>query len=218
MDYRMTLTPEQEEILNGSKGETMAKVMKTLVMYGDAFGAEKLVPVTSNRGHLVTSFGLKVMKPVYDLMDTLINAAAVSGQKFSVDPKPLDPNVPASFLENFVFKKFMYSMQDSYDKQLRDLGLIDDSSYTCTCYMDEVGNKPVKGDVLSWAESSAVVYANSVLGARCNRNSGIIELFGSIAGFVPYFGLLTDEGRKATWIVEIKTEKKPEAQIERSSM
>ena len=213
MDYRMTLTPEQEEILNGSKGETMAKVMKTLVMYGDAFGAEKLVPVTSNRGHLVTSFGLKVMKPVYDLMDTLINAAAVSGQKFSVDPKPLDPNVPASFLENFVFKKFMYSMQDSYDKQLRELGLIDDSSYTCTCYMDEVGNKPVKGDVLSWAESSAVVYANSVLGARCNRNSGIIELFGSIAGFVPYFGLLTDEGRKATWIVEIKTEKKPEAQI-----
>jgi len=79
--------------------------------------------------------------------------------------------------------------------------------------MDEVGNKPKKGDVLSWAESSAVVYANSVLGARCNRNSGILELFGSIAGCVPYFGLLTDESRKATWVVEIKTSQKPEAQI-----
>ncbi len=209
----MTLTPEQVELLNGSKGETVAKVMKTLVMYGDAFDAEKMVPVTSEKGHLVTSFGLKVMKPVYDLMDQLIAAGALSSQKFSVDPKPLDPNVPANFLENIVFKKFMYTMQDSYDAQLNKLGLIDKNSYTCTCYMDEVGNKPKKGDILSWAESSAVVYANSVLGARCNRNSGIIELMGSIAGFVPYFGLLTDEGRKATWIIEVKTTKKPEAQI-----
>jgi predicted aconitase len=213
MDYKMTLTPEQVELLNGSKGETVAKVMKTLVMYGDAFDAEKMVPVTSEKGHLVTSFGLKVMKPVYDLMDQLIDAGAVSSQKFTVDPKPLDPNVPANFLENIVFKKFMYTMQDSYDAQLNKLGLIDKNSYTCTCYMDEVGNKPKKGDILSWAESSAVVYANSVLGARCNRNSGIIELMGSIAGFVPYFGLLTDEGRKATWIIEVKTTKKPEAQI-----
>lgn len=213
MDYKMTLTPEQVELLNGSKGETVAKVMKTLVMYGDAFDAEKMVPVTSEKGHLVTSFGLKVMKPVYDLMDQLIDAGALSSQKFTVDPKPLDPNVPANFLENIVFKKFMYTMQDSYDAQLNKLGLIDKNSYTCTCYMDEVGNKPKKGDILSWAESSAVVYANSVLGARCNRNSGIIELMGSIAGFVPYFGLLTDEGRKATWIVEVKTTKKPEAQI-----
>lgn len=209
----MILTKEQEEILNGSKGETMAKVMKTLVMYGDAFGAEKMVPVTSEKGHLVTSFGLKVMKPVYELMDKLIEGGALSSQKFSVDPKPLDKNVPANFLQNFVFNKLMYSMQGEYDAQLSKLGLIDDKSYTCTCYMDEVGNKPHKGEILSWAESSAVVYANSVLGARCNRNSGIIELFGSIVGCVPYFGLLTDEGRKATWIVEIKTTKKPEAQV-----
>ena len=68
---------------------------------------------------------------------------------------------------------------------------------------------PKEGDVLSWAESSAVVYANSVLGARCNRNSGIIDLMGSILGYVPKFGLITDEGRKAKWIVEIKTKKKP---------
>ena len=146
-------------------------------------------------------------------MDQLIAGGALSSQKFSVDPKPLDPNVPSSFLKNIVFKKFMYIMQDSYDAQLAKLGLIDSKSYTCTCYMDEVGNTPKKGDVLSWAESSAVVYANSVLGARCNRNSGIIELFGSIVGRVPYFGLVTDEGRKATWIVEVKTTKKPEAQI-----
>ncbi len=209
----MYLTPEQQAILDGAKGETMAKVMKTMVMYGDAFEAEKLVPITSSYNHLVTSFGLKVMAPVYELMQQLLDAGVMSQQKFSVDPRPLDKNVPASFLQNFVFNKFMYTKQDSYDEQLRKLGLVSDDAYTCTCYMDEVGNTPKKGDILSWAESSAVVYANSVLGARCNRNSGIIHLFGSIVGCVPYFGLVTDEGRKATWVVEVKTTKKPEAQI-----
>ncbi len=209
----MILTQEQQAILNGSKGETMAKVMKTLVMYGEAFGAEKLVPITSEYNHLVTSFGLKVMSPVYDLMQTILDAGVVSGQKFSVDPRPLDKNVPANFLQNLIFNKFMYSKQDFYEKQLDKLGLMNKDAFTCTCYMDEVGNKPKKGDVLSWAESSAVVYANSVLGARCNRNSGIIDIMGSIVGYVPYFGLLTDEGRKATWIIKIETTKKPEAQL-----
>ena len=209
----MYLTKEQQAILNGSKGETMAKVMKTLVMYGDTFGAEKLVPVTSNFNHLVTSFGLKMMKPVFDLMQQLIDAGAVSGQQFSVDPRPLDKNVPANFLQNFIFNNFMYSKQEEYEKQLQALGLMNEDAFTCACYLDQVGNKPKKGDILSWAESSAVVYANSVLGARCNRNSGIMDIMGSIAGFVPYFGLLTDEGRKATWIVQVKTTKKPEAQL-----
>ncbi len=212
-DYKIELTPEQLSILNGEQGETMAKIMKTLVMYGETFGATKMVPVTGKKGHLVTSFGIKVMKPVYELMDRLISDGVVSGQQFSVDPKPVDKNVPASFLENLIFKKFMYSAQEMYDGQLQKMGLVSDSAYTCTCYLDEVGNTPKKGDILSWAESSAVVYANSVLGARCNRNSGIIDLFGSIVGYVPYFGLLTDEGRKATWIIEVKTDKIPEAQV-----
>ena len=209
----MILTKEQQAILDGEKGETMAKVMKTLVMYGDAFEAEKLVPITSKYNHLVTSFGLKVMSPVYDLMQQLLDAGVVSDQKFSVDPRPLDKNVPANVLQNLVFNKFMYTKQDFYEDQLHKLGLMDDNAFSCTCYMDEVGNRPGKGDVLSWAESSAVVYANSVLGARCNRNSGIIDIMGSIVGYVPYFGLLTDEGRKATWVIKVKTTRKPEAQL-----
>ena len=209
----MKLTPEQQAMLNGEKGETMAKVVKTLVMYGDAFGAERMVPVTSKYGHTVISFGLKAIKPVYELYDQLIDAGLTSAQKFTADPRPIDDNIPTSLLEDIVFKKIMYTHQASYEEQLKKLGIKGEDDYTCTCYMDEVGNKPAKGEVLSWAESSAVVYANSVLGARCNRNSGIIELMGSVAGFVPEFGLLTDEGRKATWIIEVKCEKKPEAQL-----
>jgi len=209
----LKLTPEQQAMLNGEKGETMAKVVKTLVMYGDAFGAERMVPVTSKYGHTVISFGLKAIKPVYELYDQLIDAGLTSAQKFTADPRPIDDNIPTSLLEDIVFKKIMYTHQASYEEQLKKLGIKGEDDYTCTCYMDEVGNKPAKGEVLSWAESSAVVYANSVLGARCNRNSGIIELMGSVAGFVPEFGLLTDEGRKATWIIEVKCEKKPEAQL-----
>ena len=209
----MYVTDDQQAILNGSKGETMAKVMKTLVMYGETFGADKLVPVTSEYNHLVTSFGLKMMTPVYELMDQLIEAGALSGQQFSVDPRPLDKNVPANFLQNIIFNRFMYSKQEDYEQQLKKLDLLNEDAFSCACYLDQMGNKPQKGDVLSWAESSAVVYANSVLGARCNRNSGIMDIMGSIAGFVPHFGLLTDEGRKATWIVKVQCEKKPEAQL-----
>lgn len=163
----MKLTPEQQAVLDGSKGEVMAKVMKTLVMYGDAFGAEKMVPITSTYGHTVISFGINAMKPVYDLYDQLIEAGAFSEQKFTADPLPLDKNVPSNPLQDLVFRKFMYKQQARYEQQLRRLGILSDKDYTCTCYLDEVGNKPKQGEVLSWAESSAVVYANSVLGARC---------------------------------------------------
>lgn len=209
----MKLTQEQQTILDGKKGETQAKVMETLVRYGELFGADEMVPITSKYNHLVTSFGLKALGAVYSLLDQLIDAGTVSKQEFSADPRPLDKNVPANLLEKFVFNNFMYTKQEEYEKQLEKLGLMNKNAFTCTAYMPEVGNVPNKGDILSWSESSAVVYANSVLGARCNRNSGIIDIMGSIAGFVPSFGLLKDEGRKATWVVRIETSKKPEAQL-----
>ena len=209
----MLLTQEQQQILDGGKGQTMAKIMQTLVRYGELYHADAMIPVTGKYNHLVTSFGLKALTPVYELMDQLIAEGAVSGTKFSADPRPLDKNVPSSFLQDIIFNHFMYSKQDFYEDQLQKLGLMEKDAFTCTCYMDEVGNTPEKGDILSWSESSAVVYANSVLAARCNRNSGIIDLMGAICGFVPRFGLLTDEGRKATWIVEVRTAKKPEAQL-----
>ncbi len=212
--YKMKLTDDEVAILHGSQGETLAKVMKTLVLYGDAFGAEKFVSVAGNKGHLVTSFGISVLKPVFSITQELIDAGLKVDETFSVDPRPIDyENVKCNPLQKLIFNKILYGMQDSYEAQLKKLGIKDSKAFTCTCYMDEVGNTPKKGDILSWAESSAVVYANSVLGARCNRNSGIIELFGSILGKVPAFDLVTDEGRKAKWIIEVKTTKIPEAQV-----
>ena len=208
----MRLTAEEQAILDGQRGETLAKVMKSLVMYGDTFGAEKMVPATG-QAHLVTSFGLSVTTALFDVMDELIAAGLHAEQPFTMDPRPLDfENVPCNFLQRIVFG-VMYGKQEDYEGQLRRLGLKNDKAFTCTCYMDEVGNVPALGQVLSWSESSAVVYANSVLGARCNRNSAYMDIFGAILGRVPYFGLLTDEGRRASWVVEVKTSKRPEAQV-----
>ena len=209
----MRLTREDSEILAGKQGDTMRKALESVVRFGETFGAEELVPLDASV-HLVTSFGLSMIEPVYGIMDELIAAGIKTKRPFTVDPRPCDfANVRASALERLVFNKFMYSKQTDYEKQLADVGLKDSKAFTCACYFDEVGNRPRKGDILAWAESSAVVYANSVLGARTNRNSGVLELLCGVVGEAPKYGLLTDPGRMATWVVEVKTTRKPEAQI-----
>ena len=211
---KMELTNEQRDILNGKQGETMAKIMETVVMFGDMFEAPRLIKVTHDDGHLVTSFGIGICKPLFSTMDRINEAGITTKGKFTVDPRPYDyKNVKCSLLDKLVYSKILFSQQKRYEEQLRKVGLRDSNAFTCTSYLPEVGNIPKKGDILSWAESSAVVFANSVLGARCNRNSGMLDLFGSIIGYVPEFGFLTDKGRKATWRVIVKTSKIPEAQI-----
>lgn len=209
----MKLTQEEKDILNGSQGETMAKIMKTVVDFGDVFGAKKLIPIT-HASHFVTSFGIGLLKPLFRTMDEIISAGIKTKEPFTVDPRPIDyKNVKCGLLNKLIFSKIMYKEQKRYEEQLKKIGLKDEKSFTCTSYFEEVGNLPKYGDILGWAESSAVVYANSVIGARCNRNSGMLDLFSAIIGKVPEFGLLTDEGRKADWIIDIQTSKLPEAQI-----
>ena len=211
---KMLLNQTEKDILSGKEGPTRAKMMEVLVRYGDMFDAECLVPITHKKSHFVTSFCISMLKPVYPLMDELIASNCKIDEGFTMDPRPIDyKNVSVGPLERFVFSNVMYGKQKHYEEQLKQIGLKDTNGFTCTCYLKEVGNTPKQCDILSWSESSAVVFANSLLGARCNRNSGIIDTFGSILGVVPKFGFLTDDGRKATWKIIIKTTKKPEAQI-----
>lgn len=211
---KMQLTKEQEEILNGRDGETKAKMMEVLVRYGDVFEADKLLPLTYNKAHFVTSFGISMLKPLYPLMDELIKAGLKVEEGFTMDPRPLDyENVSCGPIEKLVFSKIMYGKQKSYEEQLVKIGLKNKEGFTCTCYLKEVDNTPKFGDIIAWSESSAVVFANSVLGARCNRNSGILDMFSAILGLAPNFGFLKDEGRKADYKIILKTTKKPEAQI-----
>lgn len=209
----MRLTDEERAVLGGAKGETLRKAMETVVRFGDVFGADRLVDL-DHGVHLVTSFGIPLLGPVFDLMDELIGAGLKTAEPFTVDPRPCDfENVPVGLLPRLVFTKVMYAKQRSYEAQLAKVGLKNGKAFTCACYLDEVGNIPKRGNVLAWAESSAVVYANSVLGARSNRNSGVLELLCGIVGKAPRFGFLTDEGRRASWIIEVKTTERPEAQV-----
>ena len=96
---------------------------------------------------------------------------------------------------------------------MSQLGLRDSEAWTCTPYLPQVGNIPGRGDTLAWSESACAIFANSVLGARTNRNGAIMDLLCSIVGKAPLAGLLTDEGRKATWLVEVRTEQKPAPQL-----
>lgn len=213
LSFSMKLNEEEKAILEGSKGETLQKALESVVRYGDIFEAKELLPL-DHGVHLVTSFGIPLLHPVFDMMDELIESGLHTDKPFTVDPRPLDyKNVPAGLLEKLIFSKIMYAKQEDYEKQLEKVGLKDSKAFTCACYFDEVGNIPGKGDVLAWAESSAVVYANSVLGARTNRNSGVLELLCGITGKAPRFGFLTDEGRQASWEIVIETEELPEAQV-----
>ncbi len=208
----MILNEELEAVRRGEQGEAMAKVLNTLIMYGEAFGAERMVKITGRMGHSVIGTGSLTWTPVFDLMDTLIGGGALPKQSFTTDPRGIEKQVPASIPEKAMFK-LLFTNQKRMEEEWERMGIKDRNAYTCTAYMEEVGNIPKRGDILGWAESSAVSYANSVLGARCNRNSGILELMSNILGYVPEFGLLTDEGRKADWVIEVKCSELPEPQL-----
>ena len=208
----MQLNEELQSIRDGAQGETMQKILNTLVMYGEAFGAKRMVPITGRMGHAVIGTGTMTWKPVFELMEELIDARALPKEMFTTDPRGFESFVPATLPQRAMFQ-VVFKFQKKMEEAWRLMGIKDTNAYTCTPYMEEVGNIPNQGEILGWAESSAVAYANSVLGARCNRNSGVLEMMSNILGYVPEFGLLTDEGRKADWIIDVQCTTMPEPQL-----
>ena len=213
LQIHMKLTPEELKILNGADGLEMQKIMRTLVLYGDALGAERLVEI-EGEGHFSIPFCIPGTGPSLEMLNELAGAGLKTKYHFTLDPLP-----PLDF-KNLVIKpeqekcfKEMFAEQDLYDKRMLQLGLRGKEAYTCTPYLPEVGNIPHKGTILAWSESSCVVYVNSVLGARTNRNGAIIDLLSNIAGKTPLTGLLTDEGRRANWMITVDTKVLPQPQL-----
>lgn len=208
----MELTDDERAILDGRRGPTWQKILATVVAYGDAFGADRLVEITG-APHFVMSFGTGFTRPYLALVESLVAEGLTVARPFTVDPRPFDfAGTPTGWLSRLVFR-VVYSQQSSYEARLRQLGLRDPDAFSCACYLPEVGNVPRAGDVLAWSESSAVAFANSALGARTNRNSGGIDLLCNVAGRTPRFGLLTDEGRRPTRRIEIRTRALPHPQL-----
>ena len=205
---KMTLTPEEQDILDGKQGELWQKAMKTVVAYGEMFGATKLVTLTGTC-HMAMSWGNKSIEPFLDIFQKFIDAGIKTYKPFTTDPRAMDfeNNDPGPEKRESVAKT--YPNQSRLEEIYSKIGLIDNDSYSCASYLPEMGNAPKKGDYCAWSESSAINFVNSVLGARTNRNSMGIDMMCNLLGKAPYFGLLTDEGRKAKWLIEVKTTKKP---------
>ena len=152
----MILNEELLAVQRGEQGEAMRKVLNTLVMYGEAFGAERMVKITGRMGHSVIGTGSMTWKPVFDLMEELIDGGALPRQSFTTDPRGVEDHVPMSLKDRAMFK-VIFSGQKRMEQEWERMGIKDSNAYTCTAYMKEVGNIPRYGDILGWAESSAVL-------------------------------------------------------------
>jgi hypothetical protein len=211
--YTMFLTLEEQQLLQGKRGLILQKIMQTLVLYGEALDAGRFVEVEWG-GHFALHHVLPGIGPRLEMLQELVDAGLRTRLPFTVDPYPpldfknldLDDEQKRLFVQTF-------ADQARFNRLMLQLGLRDKDAFTCTPYLTEVDNIPPRGTILAWSESSAVVYANSVLGARSNRNAVIMDLFSNLAGKTPLTGLLTDDGRRATWRIELCTNRLPHPQL-----
>ena len=209
----MRLTPHEEDVLAGGEGPVLRRVMRTVVQYGEALGAERLVDITGD-GHMVIAYALPGIAPSLEMLEELVAAGLRTKYPFTLDPRPpLDYDNWALDPRQVAILDGMYRDQARYEDLLLQLGARDADAYTCRPFLEEVGNIPKSGDILAWSESACVVYANSVLGARTNRNGAIMDLLCSIAGKAPLSGLLEDGARRATWRIDVKTADLPLPQL-----
>jgi len=212
-EANLRLTPQEEDVLAGSDGPVAQKVMRTVVQYGQALGAERLVDI-SGEGHLVIAYAIPGTGPSLEMLEELVAAGLTTKYPFTLDPRPpLDYDNWALDRQQVAVLDGMYRDQARYEDLLLRLGARDADAYTCRPFLEEVGNIPKRGDILAWSESACVVWANSVLGARTNRNGAIMDLLCNIAGKVPLSGLLDDGARRATWRIDVKTGDLPLPQL-----
>jgi len=189
----MHLTGEQQAVLDGAEGPELASAMKTLVRYGETFDAPRLVPIKS--AHLTGSLAIASFSGYYELLDRLVRAGIRVKVRTTLNPRP-------GYDYSMQNRLVAFRRQKQHEDRLARLGVT--PNYSCVSYMS--ANVPEFGDVLGWAESSAVIYANSVIGARTNRNSIMVDVCMAVTGLTPEFGLLYDRNRRGQVLVRLDIE------------
>lgn len=193
----MYLSQKEEKMSNGEYGETIRKSMDILIALGDIYGASKLVDITSAQvsGVSYKTIGEAGLEYLEDLASDDKGVATINS---TLNPPgtDLDNWKKFGFPEDFSIKQ--NKIVDAYAK----LGI----TKTCTCTPYLVGNVPRFRDHISWSESSAVAYVNSVIGARTNREGGPGALAAAIIGKTPLYGFHLEENRKANLIVNVEEE------------
>jgi len=188
----MNLTRVEEKLLSGEGGEGMQKAMEILASIGDINDAKQLIPVERVQ---ISGVSYKTIGDAgLEFLQDMAGLGAKTSVYSTLNPAGIDleqknPDVPQKFLEK------QREILEAYEM----LGAT--PSCTCTPYL--AGNKPDFGEHIAFAESSAVAYANSALGARTNRESAITALASAITGKTPLYGLHLDENRAPTLIVNV---------------
>jgi hypothetical protein len=194
------LTKEEDNILNGERGEAPAIAMKLLVSIGEIFNATRLIPVESSQ---VSGISYKTVGDAgLEFIESLAKSNAKAAVLTTMNPAGMD-------LENWrtmgVPEGFA-SRQLRIVQALKRIGVL--PSCTCTPYL--LSNPPKRGAHLAWAESSAVIYANSIIGAKTNREGGPMALASAIVGKTPQYGFHLEENRLPTIEVNVTAEIKDE--------
>jgi predicted aconitase len=196
----MYLTKEEERIYDGELGWANQICMKILVRLGELFNASKLIPVKSAH---VSGVSYKTLGDApLDFLEALANAGVKVKATATLNPQSLDSEYLCKKLPMDICKK-----QSDVLKCYEKMGFT--QSLTCTPYYLK---KPKRGSHLAWAESSAVVYANSVLGAWTNREGAPSALAAAIIGKTPNYGIHKSENRQPQFLV--KVEKPPQSEVE----
>lgn len=185
----MNLTVEEESILNGGRGPTLQKMMEILVGLGEIYGAGGLIPVKSAQisGVSYKTIGDAGLEWIGDLDGKAVIPAVLN-------PMGMDRDAWEAMGIDPEFADKQAKIIREYER----LGIR--AECTCTPYYLE---RPRPGDHLAWAESSAVCYANSVLGARTNREGGPSALAAALVGKTADYGLHIPENRRPTVTVKV---------------
>lgn len=182
----MYLTREQEEMLKGEYGEAKRLAMEILTKVGDAVGADSLVPIKS--AHVLAHFS-SLHEAGIEMLEKFASLGGRFAVPTSVDPASVDLENWRSFNipEDYAMKQFR--LCNAY-KMLGGM-------WCWTCAQYQVCNFPRKGDIVAWAESNSVVFANSVIGCRTNKITSGLDIACALTGLTPRFGMLLDENRIA---------------------
>lgn len=199
----MYLTKEEESILDGEKGVWRAKALKLLVKLGELNNADRLIGI--KRAHLSGVSYKTVGDPILEMLEDM----AQSGIKVSVFTTLNPSGIDLESWEKLGFPKPFVEKQIRIIKAFEAMGVR--PTLTCTPYLFE--NRPSFGERIAFAESSAVIYANSIIGARTNRHGNLDALAAAIVGKVPNMGLLIDENRKADVKITVKFSLKKDEQF-----
>ena len=190
----MYLTREEKDMLDGKHGEGVQKAMRILTALGEIYDADRFIEVRS-----VQISGISY-KNIGDAGLDFLNEWADKGAKVRVPLVTLNPSgMDLIGWKRFGIPKKFAKKQLQVIEAFRKMNIKPEC--TCTPYL--TGNLPGLGEHISWSESSAVSYANSVLGSRTNRESGISALASAITGRTPNYGYHLYENRKADFVVEI---------------